>query len=104
MESPVRVGMNGLYPRRIIDMSYGRDFRSRDIEALDAEQLVVARIGRAAALVQHVSDNLHIRAVSVEIEPVGHVLAQHSRSERAEAFAKLDPEIERALHGRGPRI
>src|SRR5436190_16310553 len=99
MKRFVGVGMNSLYSRRIIDVGHRRDFSSWDIEAIDTKQLVVVRVAGQPTLVQDVSNNLHVGAFAVELEPVGYVLAQHSRRKWAEAFAEFDPQIERALHG-----
>ena len=51
-----------------------------------------------------VGDQQHVRAVAVELEPFGDVLAQHRRRERPERFAELDLEVHHRLHLRRPGI
>ncbi len=99
MEARVGVGMHGLHPCRIVDVRDGRNVGARHVELVDAEELLLL-VGHApTALLLHVGNEQHIGRIGIELEPVGHVLTQHGGRKRPEAFAKLDAQVERLLHG-----
>src|SRR6185312_4833058 len=104
VEARIGLVMHRLDARRIIDVGDRRDRRAHDIELVDAEEAPLRFAHRALTLLLHRRDEQHVRAVGVEIEPLGHVLAQHRRCEGAEALAELDLEIEQLLHGRRARV
>src|ERR1051326_6779022 len=90
--------MNGLNARRHVDMGDCGYFRANGIQSIDPEKrLVVLRYPVAPVLADFGNDE-HIRAVAIEIEPLRNVFAQHRRSERAEALAEFDLEVELPLH------
>src|SRR5437773_11783757 len=76
----------------------------RNIQLVDPEQPVLLLGHRDTVRSGYVSDEQHIRAIHVEIEPPGRVLAENGGSERTKGFPILDLEIEHLLHGRRARV
>src|SRR5579859_175535 len=101
-----RVGflVYSLNARGIIHMRHGWYFATRHIEPGDARELLLLRCDRLAPLLHNVSHQQHVRAVAIQLEPFGHVLPQHRRSEGTERLAKLHLQIEHRLHPGRPRV
>src|SRR5579863_7222738 len=91
----IRLSVNRLDARGIVDVRYGWQYRPPLIQAFNPEQLFVR--GKAQRLA-HVRDQQHVGAVPIEFEVFRHMLAQHRGSERPETLAELDLQIEHALH------
>ena len=85
-------------------MRHRRNFRTRNIELFDAEQLVLFRAHGDAARRLDAVHQQHIRAVAIELEPIGNILAQHRGRKRPEGLAVFDLEVEHRLHGRRARV
>ena len=93
MVERVGIFVHRLHPGRVVHMRHRGDLRAFDVEFVDAEELVFRFRHLAPEFGLNIGDQKHIRAVVVELEPLGHVFAQNRRREGAEALAKLDPQI-----------
>ena len=105
MEPRIGAHVDGLNPRRVVDMGDGRDARSRKVELVNPEQLLL--VGLGAQLLAHLGDQRHVWTLAIEVEVVGGALGQHRRGERPERLAILDLEVHHRLHLRlraSPRI
>ena len=97
-----RVGfaVNGLHAGGVVDVGDRGNRRAGDVEPVYPEQTLLLFGHRNALRGGDVRDEQHVRAVVVEIKPIGDVLAQNRRRERAERLAIFDLEVEHFLHGR----
>ena len=90
MEARIGLGVNSLDTRRVINVGHGRNFRTRHVELVDAEQRLFFRRHRAPSPFCNIGHQQHVRAVGVELEPIGDVFAQNRRRERTKRFAIFD--------------
>src|SRR5262245_24551419 len=98
MEAWVGLGMNCLDASGVIDVRHCRNFGTPHVELIDAKQRLYFGRHLPALALHDVSDQQHIRAFDVELEPVGEILAQDCWGEWTERFAIFDLEVERRLH------
>src|SRR4029079_5316432 len=94
----VSLFMDRLDPRRVVDMSDGRDLRSRDVQLVDPEQRLLLLAHRAAPPLEHIRDDEHVRTVCVQLEPIAYILAQNRRSKRTERFPEFYLKVQQRLH------
>src|SRR5688572_21139146 len=85
-------------------MRHGGNIRPHDVELVDTEQLLLTLGHLAAPFRTDVGHEQHVRAVHIQLEPVGHLLADDRRREGAEAFAELHLEVQYLLRGGRTRI
>ena len=85
-------------------MRHRRNVRARNIELLDAKELLLLGAHRLAPGLHDIGDHQHIGTVGFKLEPLADIFAQHRGRERPEGFAELDLEIEHRLHCRRPRV
>ncbi len=85
-------------------MRHRRHVRAGHVQLVDAEQRPLRFGHRPAPVLAHEADQQHARAVRIQLEPVGEVLAQYCGGEGAEALAELHLEIELLLHCRRARV
>src|SRR3546814_19257005 len=81
-------------------MGDGRDFRTDDVELVDAEQPRFGIGYVAPSPFDDIPNKQHIGTVDVAFEPVRHILAQHRRRERTEAFTLFYLAVQQLLHRR----
>jgi hypothetical protein len=92
--------VHGLHARGIVDVRYRRDGGARDVELLDAKELLFLLAHRDAVLVTHVRNKQHVRTLAIDVEVLRRILGEHGRRKRAEGLAVLDLEVELLLHRR----
>src|ERR1019366_9559600 len=94
-----RVGfpVHGLDTRRVIDVRRGRNVRTRNVQLVDAEQRLLLGGHCPAPALDHPRRDEHVRAVAVQLEPVGNILPQHRRREGPERLAKFHFQIQLRL-------
>tara|TARA_B100000315_G_scaffold241890_1_gene263214 strand:+ start:5488 stop:5829 length:342 start_codon:yes stop_codon:yes gene_type:complete len=85
-------------------VGHGGDLRTRDVQLLDAPEVLLVGAHRAPPVGRDARDEQHVGRVDAQLEPVGHVLAQNARCERPEALAILDLEVHHRLHLRRTRV
>ena len=73
MIARVRLFVNCLDPRRHVDMSNSRDFRADGVESIDPKKLFVFVRHRVTSILKDVGNDEHVRAVAIDLEPLGHV-------------------------------
>jgi len=65
--------VNCLDTRRHVDMSNSRDFRADGVESVDPKKLFVFVRHRVTPILKDVGNDEHVRAVAIDLEPLGHV-------------------------------
>src|SRR5689334_22325525 len=100
MEALVRGTVHGLHAGRIVNVGDGGDVTAADIEFLYAFEPSLFLRHIDLTLTSDLGDQKHVRAVAIELEVLGHVLAWDGRRKRAKAFPVLDLHIELALQTR----
>ena len=65
-------------------------------ELVDTEQLLLVVAHLAAAVAFHIGDQKHVGTWAIELKIILYVLGENGRSEWAEAFALLNPKVERS--------
>ena len=91
--------MHRLNASRVIDVRNCRNFRTRNIELVDAEKCLLVGSHGATPIFAHFGDEQHVGAIGFEFKPIRNILAQYRRRERPKALTILDLQIEVALHG-----
>src|SRR5213593_1077146 len=85
-------------------MSHRRDIRPRYIQFVDSPKLFFFGRHLPAMLARDISDQEHIGAIVIQLEPIGHVFPQHARREWSKAFSVFNLEVHYRLHSRRARI
>jgi hypothetical protein len=96
--------MDRLHASGIIDVGDRRNVAPRHVELVDSLQRKLIGAHGDGAVLPDLGDLQHVRAVAVDLEIVGDVLARHGRCERAKTLAILDPKIEVALEPGRSRV
>src|SRR4051812_14376635 len=101
-----RVGflVHGLHARRVIDVRHRRNRRARNVELLDAEELLLLFGHGDAVLVADIGDQQHVGALAVDAEVLRRVFRQHRGREWTEGLAVLHLQVELLLHAGRARI
>src|ERR1700685_628107 len=79
-------------------MSYRGDLGSRHVELLDAEELLLFFRNRVLPGPSDVSDQKHVWAIHVQLEPIRQVLPQHAWRKRPERLSVLHFQVQLLLH------
>src|SRR6188508_3408346 len=78
----VCAAVDGLDPRRIIDVSNSRDGGARHIQFVDPKQRLLVLSHCPTAFFANVGHQEHVRRIAVKIEPIRNVLPQNRWGER----------------------